>query len=454
MKREFPSAETGNLAEATRTSGELRRALSVGTATAIVIANMVGSGIYTTAGFIAREVGNPWVMLGLWVVGGIVALCGALCFAELGAAMPQAGGEYIFLREAYGQMIAFLSGWMSIFIGFSGALAAVTLTFVSYIHRFFPALTAGGMSGKLVALCVLWILATAHLVGLGPGSVVQRALAAATVCALVVLVGAGFVFGRGSASHFFSAAPPHGNAAVALIYVQYAYAGWGAAAYVAGEIRDPAYTLPRALLSGTSIVTALYLAINALYLYALPPAALANVMAVAERSAAALFSPHAADLVSLVIALSVLDTASGMVMAAPRICYAMGRDGLVPLKADTVHPRLGTPARAILLTASWASVLILFFSAFQRLLVYVGFVVTVFSALAVGAVIVLRYRNPELARPFRVPLFPVLPGIYLAVSFWIAVYVLLERPREALLGILTVVAGLPFYWFQRRRKST
>ncbi|HYL58841.1 MAG TPA: amino acid permease [Candidatus Acidoferrales bacterium] len=423
----------------------------MGTAALIVVANMIGSGIFTTSGFVARDVGSPGWLMGLWLAGGLIALAGALSYAELGAAFPQAGGEYVYLREAYGPFVAYLTGWTSLAVGFSGAIAAATLAFAGYLHSYFPAMDRAGSADKVVALAALWSLTAIHVRGLGPGGVVQRLLTGGTMLAIAALVCAAFTLGHGSASNFNSSAPAHGSVAVSLIFILYAYSGWNAAAYLAGEIRNPRREIPTALVAGTALVTLLYLAMNAMYLYALPIPAMSGVLTIAEKASVALFGPFAAHLVAAMLALALLGSVNAMVLAGPRVYFAMARDGLLPRALGVVDLSRGTPARAVLLQSGWASVLIVFFGAFERLVVYTGFAITVFTAMAVAALIVLRVRRPGAPRPFTVPGYPWTPAAYVIVSIWIVAVTMLTRPTETVLGALTVVAGVPFYFCARRR---
>jgi APA family basic amino acid/polyamine antiporter len=303
---------------------------------------------------------------------------------------------------------------------------------------------------KIVALASLWSLTAVHVSGLGAGGTMQRVLTTSTVIAIVTLIVAAFAFGHGSTANFASSAPAHGSVAVSLIFILYAYSGWNAAAYLAGEIRDPRRSIPAALIAGIAIVTVLYVAMNAMYIYALPIAAMSGVLPIAEKASVAMFGPFAAHLVAAILALALLGSVSAMVVAGPRVYFAMARDGLFPRGIGVLHPSHGTPARAIVLQSGWASVLIVFFGAFEPLVVYAGFAITVFTAMAVAALIVLRVRRPDAPRPFKVPGYPWTPAAYVAVSIWIVTFTTLARPTETMLGMLTVAAGVPFYFCSRR----
>lgn len=431
-------------------SGRLARKIGWFAAGAVVVANMVGTGIFTTTGFMARDLGSPSVILALWVAGGLIAIVGALAYAELGAAIPRAGGEYVFLREAYGAMPAFLSGWTSFFAGFSGAIAAALLGLAGYCTRLAPGVVDAAGGPRTFALAVLWMLTAGQALGAGPGSRVQAVLTATTVAAIAALVATGFAAGHGSLANFASTAPAHGSIAVSLIFVLYAYSGWNAAAYLAGEIRDPARGVPAALLGGTAAVIVLYGAVNAAYLYAMPVGEMAGVLAIGEATARAMFGAHAARMVSGVIALAILSSASAMVLAGPRVYYAMARDGLAPRALAETGARSHAPVCAIVAQSGWTSVLILIFGAFEPIVIYTGFVVAIFSAAAVSAVIVLRVKLPQIARPFRMPGYPWLAILYVAISGWIAIYTIIGQPRAALIGLATVAAGAPMYLLARQ----
>jgi APA family basic amino acid/polyamine antiporter len=458
--------------KSSRGAGLVRR-LGLFTAASVVVANVVGSGIFTTSGYLARDLSNPVALLLVWLAGGILALAGALSYSELGAAMPEAGGEYVYLREAYSPLVGFLSGWMSLFIAFSGAIASTALLFSHYLSHFIPAvepqairwsavwsaLTAWHSISALwqlvppgigVAIGLVWVLAIVHITGLGPGGAVQRLLTSANIACIVLVVIAGFALGTGSVSHIRSGGPAvWGAFPVSLVFVMFAYSGWNAAAYLAGEIHDPGRTLPRALVLGTLVVAVLYLGLNCFYLYALPIDQMAGVAAVAERASVNAFGPVATHLVAVVVMLAIAGCTSAMVLAGPRVYYAMARDGVFPQSIAAVSPRFRTPARSIILQSVWTTILILFWSSLERLIVYTGLALVVFSAMAVLAVFVLRVRRPDLPRPFRVPLYPVVPGLFVLASIWMAVFTLRGRPKESLLGLLTVAAGVPFYFLLR-----
>lgn len=427
------------------------------TAACVLVSNAVGSGIFTTTGFLARDLGDPAWILALWAAGGALALAGALSYAELGAAMPRVGGEYVYLREAFGQVVAFLSGWTSFTVGFGAAIAAAAIGFAQYLAVLLPAVRPEG-AAWLPAVVLVWLLTGIHLLGVEGGGRFQRAITIAKIGGVLVLLTAGFAAGGGSWQHFSgsgSSQPRLGVAAVGLIFVLYSYSGWNAAAYIAGEIERPERSLPRALVAGTIFVTLLYLAINLFYFYALPSSVLgaAPVLPVAEKAAAALLGARASGVVCALLCLSIAGAASSMVWAGPRVTWAMADDGVVPRGLGD-HSRSGAPTRALLVQAVWITLLLLT-GTFEQLVVYGGFAIAIFSALAVACVVVLRRRQPGLARPFRVPGHPWVPASFVLATLWIAGHVLVERPTEALLSLATVAAGLPLYalWSRRGRRG-
>jgi APA family basic amino acid/polyamine antiporter len=428
------------------------------TAACVLISNVVGSGIFTTTGFMARDLGDPGLILFLWIVGAFLALAGALSYSELGAALPEAGGEYVYIRHAYGPFVAFLSGWTSFTVGFGAAIAAAAMGFAAYVLQIFPLDSETGPGAKILALGLIWALTAVHLAGVGPGGALQRLLTILKVGAIVLLVGGALVFGHGNWENLTvidpQVTPSFGTVMVSLIFVTYTYSGWNAAGYIAGEIVNPGRTLPRSMIWGTLFVGSIYIILNTVYFYALPVAALAQppVLPVAEKVSVALFGPAAARFVAIMLCISIAGAASAMVWVGPRVYYAMARDGVFPALFSETWDESGTPGRAIIIQSVWVTLLIVS-GTFEQLVIYSGFALSLFSALAVGAVIILRWRNANLVRPYRVPLYPFVPLFYVAISSLIVLYTAIERPLESLLSVATVFAGTPLYLLWRSRFS-
>ncbi len=442
--------------------------LGPGDGAALVISNVVGVGIFTTPGIVAGMVPNAGAMLALWVAGGVLALAGASAYAELAALRPRAGGEYVYLHDAFGPLAGFLTGWTSFVAGFSGAIAAGAVGLAAYLGRYWPA-AAGETPLKrlslyfftidispraLMAIAVIVALSAVHARGLGPGKLVQNALAGANVVALLVLIGLGFTVGHRGAAPSETAGAPVSPIAwlLAMIPVMFTYSGWNAAAYVAEEVREPGKNIPRALALGTAVVTALYLALNLLYLYALEPAKLAGTVNSGEAAAEALFGERAAAGITAILVVALLGGISAMIIAGPRVYFAMARDAAFPQAAARVS-RFHTPAIAIAAQAAWSALLVLT-GTFEQLLIYTGFAVVLFSAVAVVALFVLRRKHGDEPRPYRAWGYPVAPALFVVASAAMMVSAIMERPGPAAAGLVVMLAGVPVYWWSRRREPS
>jgi len=435
-----------------------------------VISNVIGVGIFTSPGIIAQMVPHPIGMLSVWLAGGLLAFAGAMAYAELAALRPRSGGEYVYLREAFGPLAGFLSGWTSFVAGFSGAIAAGAIAAADYLGRFIPAagvteplarlplgiVTLTVSPRALVAIAAIAALAAIHVRGIGPGRLVQNVLAGGKVAALLVFVALGLAVGQGT-----WAAPAPGQGIVptswllALVPVMFSYAGWNAAAYVAEEIRDPGRNVPRALALGTLGVVVLYLGINALYLYALPVEEIGALnaqgqIAIADAAARRLLGASAAGLLGAVTIVILLGSLSAMILAGPRVYYAMAQDHAFFPAAARVHQRFRTPAVAIVAQAAWSGLLVLS-GTFNQLLTYTGFAVVLFSGLAVSALFVLRYRRPDEPRPFRAWGYPLAPGVFALASLVIVVNAIMREPGPSAWGLLLMASGVPLFWWLRRR---
>ena len=448
---------------------ELDRRLGPLDAAAIVVSNVIGGGIFFVPVLVAQQVSDARAILLVWAIGGTFAFAGAMAYAELAALKPRAGGEYVYLREAYGPLAAFLTGWTSFVAGFSGAIAASAVALADYLGRFIPAAADTTpfltiplpaipivVSPKtIVALGAIAALTLVHVRGLGPGRIVQNALAGIKVVALLVFVAVGFFIGHGNGAQVVaSGSAPATGMLTALIPVMFTYSGWNAAAYVAEEIRSPGRNLPRALGLGTIAVVAIYCALNALYLFALPTKELAAIPgarlidAVAER----LFGFLAGNLVAAFTIVSIGASISAMVLAGPRVYFAMARDGVFPAAAGRVHPRFRAPVAAIVAQSIWSGVLVLS-GTLAQLVSYTGFALVLFSAIAVAAVFVLRRRDPSAPRPYRAWGYPWMPGVFVVASSAMLVNEIWHKPGTSAAGLIIIAAGLPVYWRMRRVRA-
>jgi len=445
----------------------LERRLGPLDAAAIVISNVIGVGIFITPRIIAVAIPHPIGFLAVWLAGGLLAFAGAMAYAELGTLRPRSGGEYVYLREGYGPLAAFLTGWTSFVAGFAGAIAAGALGVSDYLGRFLPVASDATplltvpvpwlplvfSPRTLVALTVITGLALIHMRGLGPGRLVQNTLAGIKVGALALFVALGLGLGRGSLAHLTTEVPSATyNWPLAFIIVMFAYSGWNAASYVAEEIRDPGRNVPRALALGTGAVVLLYLGLNFLYLYAVPIGEIGSdtsseiAMVAAER----LLGPVASTLLGGLAVIVLSGSLSAMTVAGPRVYFAMARDGEFFPAFARIHPRFHTPWVSIAAQAVWSSLLVLT-NTKDQLAEYTGFAVLLFSAVAVSTVFVLRRRYPDEPRPFKALGYPVAPAIFVLASLAIMVAAIAGRPGPSLVGAIIIASGVPLYWLLRKR---
>ncbi|MGE5360109.1 MAG: APC family permease [Bacteroidales bacterium] len=448
----------------------LERRLGPLDAAAIVISNVVGVGIFITPRIIAQAAPHPIAFLGVWFAGGLLAFIGAMAYAELGTLRPRSGGEYVYLREGFGGLAAFLTGWTSFVAGFAGAIAAGALGVSDYLGRFIPA--AGDATPiftvplplvpplvlsprTLVALTAIYGLAFVHIRGLGPGRVVQNSLAVVKVSSLALFVALGLAIGRGSMAHLTApVASASFNLPLAFIVVMFAYSGWNAASYVAEEIRDPGRNVPIALALGTGAVVLLYLGLNVVYLYAVPIHEIANgaQSEIAMVAADALLGPVASRLLGALAVVVLIGSLSAMTVAGPRVYFAMARDRAFFSAAARVHPRFHTPWVAIAAQAVWSSLLVLT-NTKDQLAEYTGFAVLLFSAFAVSSVFILRRRYPDEPRAFKAWGYPVAPALFVIASLAITGAAVAGRPGPSLWGAGIIAAGIPLYLVFRSRQS-
>jgi basic amino acid/polyamine antiporter, APA family len=447
-------------------SASLDRRLGPLDASAIVISNVIGVGIFTTPGIVASMLPNATATLAVWAFGGALAFAGALAYAELAAWRPQAGGEYVYLRESFGSLAGFLTGWTSFVAGFSGAIAAGAVAVAVYLDRFVPGagdatVIAGWSLGPfhvavsqraIVAIIAIVVLALVQTRGVRPGRLVQNSLTTVTVLCLMGFVVAGLIVAQPVAAAIAATRQPPANGwLIAMVPVMFSYTGWNAAVYVAEEVRNPTRNVPLALALGTTCVVALYLGLNALYFRVLPHSELVGSVAVGEIAAGRLFGSAAATLFAGLAILIILSSLSAWTLAGPRIYFAMARDGVFLRSAARVHPRYRTPAIAILAQTVWAALLVLS-GTFEQLLTYTGFSVILFSALAVMSLFFVRIRGKD-TDTFRAWGYPWAPAVFCAVSFAIVANTIVSAPGPAFAGLGVMAAGVPVYWWTTRRRT-
>lgn len=435
-------------------------------ATFIVVASMVGVGVLTTSGLTAYFVGSNQLMLGLWVLGGVIAAAGALTLCELSAALPKTGGDYVYLHEAYGPLAAFLSGWVSFLIGFAAPSAAAAYGSAKFllVPAHLDGATAVYLQRGLATLALLGF-ATLHTTSRGGTVRVQAWITTLKLSLLLLFVVAGLDVGWPRHAHLWDRPPLADTPVVAmmfsLVYISYAYVGWNAASYLAGEIADPQRQLPRAILLGTGGVTVLYLGLNVVYALALSVADLHAivddptntlqfkpdaVVPIAQLAAQRLFGARWSDPFSVAVGLMLLSTLSAYVLTGPRVIYAMARAGQFPriaarLSGPSATPRIATTLQvAVSLTLLWTG-------SFDSLVVYASVGLALFSMLTISSVYVLRVRRPDLPRPFKTPGYPITPAVYLVFTAILTAAAFRERPRVSTYSLLSILAGVPIYYF-------
>ena len=436
---------------------KLPRKLSLFSSTNIVIANMIGAGIFTTSGLLMGDLGNPLLMLLLWVVGGVIALCGAISYSELGTAMPHAGGEYKFLSQLFRPMYGFLSGWVSFIVGFSAPIAASAIGFSEYLFHAFPGISThlglpeNGLK-KLVAILVILLFSFIHLRGTSIGAKVQNYLTVLKVVLIVGVIFAGFLLGDGNFSHFkmegtmISGFGSWKTVGLSLMWIMFAYSGWNASTYIGSEIKNPKKNLSRSLLIGTGIVMVLYLLLNALFIYAIAPADMGGVIAIGGLAVNNLFGSATDTLISLLISFALFSSLSAFIIIGPRVYYAMAKDGYFFKFLAEVHPKFKVPTKAILIQAL-ISIIMVFSGAFDQILTYMGFSLGIFPILGVIGVFRLRASGRSV---IKLPGYPWVQLFYILMGVFILGLAYLERPMESSIALLTVLAGIPFFFIFKR----
>ncbi len=456
---EQPQAETPSV------EAGLRRGLGVGDCTLLVVGSMVGSGIFLTNAHIAAALPSAWLILCAWLLGGVMALTGALSYAELGASLPRAGGHYVYLREAYGPLVGFLDGWLSFVASFPGSMAFVALAVLAYLPTSWqgrPLLGANVLglewaigSNQLVAASIILALSGINALGLRAGAGTQNLLTGVKIAALLGIAAFALASGRGRWESFSAAGQLDiGLAGLggALVGVSFSYLGWDAATYMAAETKRPQVNVPRSLALGTLGVVFLYLLFNVAMFYGVGAAEMAAVKNPTQLAVVRLLGPGWAGLLSAVILVCILGSLNATVMVGPRIYYAMSRDGLFPRAFGSVGTRTRVPVAAIAAQAVWACVIV-FSATLGRILAFTVLVIWLLSAITGAAVFVLRVRRPQLARPYRVWGYPIVPAVFCLSSLGLGINHLRNTPVDLLWLVGFLAAGVPVYVWLRRGKA-
>jgi APA family basic amino acid/polyamine antiporter len=431
----------------------LKRVLGLSDATLLVVSGVVGSGIFLTPGAITLLLPHPGAILAVWLVGGLLSLAGALANAELGAMFPRAGGDYVYLREAFHPAAGFLVGWLSFFVIYAGTIATLAAGFAGGLAPFW-----GLSRGEQLVLAIgsVWAVSLLNYVGVRAGAWANNVTAVLKIGALVAFALLGPLLGSGDIANL---TPIVGEVdglrlsafGLALSPVLFSYLGWNSSVYVASEIREPGRNVPRSLFLGVGICTGLYLLVNAVYLYAVPVAELQGVANAGESAARALFGGMGGRLVAFFVLASILGTLSATVLVGPRIAYAMALDGLFFRGVEQTHARFHTPSIAIFVQAVTATVILLSLETFARALDATTFAILLATMADVAALYRLRGAQPDRPRPYRAWGYPWIPALYLVANAAVAAILLVERPTECAVGLVLLALGLPFYEIFRRR---
>ena len=428
--------------------------VTVVTATAIAVADMIGIGVFTSLGFQVGDIPSGFSLLMLWAVGGIVALCGALSYAELAAAFPRSGGEYNFLSRVYRPAVGFLAGWVSATVGFAAPCALAALAFGSYFQGIVP-----GAPPLLMGLLLIWVVSLILVAGVQQSSTFQNISTLLKIVLIAGLIAAGFMAGGGGTVSFAPSARDIGYMtsapfAISLVFVMYSYSGWNAATYISGEIRDPQRNVPRSLIVATLIVMGLYIGLNAAFLYSTPIEKLAGQLDVGLVAGKQIFGDSGGRLVGGLICLGLVSSVSAMMWIGPRVTMAMGED--IPALSFFAHKTAnGVPARALLVQTAIATVLLVTDS-FEKVLQFIQFSLTLCSFLAVLGVIVLRFTQPHLPRPYKTWGYPVPPIVFMAIMLWMLWYLVTDKPVQSFAGLAMMLAGLLVYayWLSKGKART
>lgn len=453
-------------------TGELKRGLNLLDATTIVIGSMIGSGIFIAPSLMAGYLQTPGLIILLWIVGGVLTVFGGLSYAELAAAMPRAGGQYVFLREAYGPIWAFLYGWTLFLVIQTGFIAAVGVAFAKYLGVFIPAFSENNMivsvgaytvnSAQVVAIVSIIALTVINIFGVRLGAIVQNIFTISKLAALALLIGLSLAIGNGSFSNFTPILTPivpealkmtfFAAFAVAMSKALFAYDAWNSVTFTAEETKDPHRNLPRALVLGTAIVAVVYILANTAYLYIVPIGQMANVPdnRIAAEVAQRVMGAGGLVFITVAILISTFGCNNGLILSGPRVYYAMAKDKLFFEGVKNIHPEYRTPVTSLVYQCVWSCVLTLT-GTYSDLLTYTAFASLLFNVVTVAAVFVLRKNLPTMERPYKVWGYPVVPMMYILVALFFIVYIFVGDVRNSGLGLAIILTGVPVYFYWRRK---
>ncbi len=434
---------------------QLKKELSRFDLTMIAIGSMIGSGIFLTPSIIARAIPFPSLIIFVWLIGGIQALCGALTFAELGSMMPSAGGVYVYLSEGYGKLAGFLYGWAYFLVVNTGGIAALSVAFATYLG-YFVHLNIIGI--KITAVTGIFILTVINVFGVKIGGIFSDLFTLLKLIGIFGVILIGFLLGSSHLTNFSISFYNSTNAwtgiGIAMVGVLWSYGGWQHATYTAGEARNAKRDVPVAMIIAASAVTGIYVIINIAYMYLLPVSSIAASSSLAADAVQTVIGPAGGGLIALAIFISTFGTAGIYTLTAPRIYFAMASDGIFFKQVSKIHPKYNTPYYAIIFQSAWAVILILFWGTFENLISYVVFTDWIFFALTAATIFILRKKMPDAKREYKTWGYPFTPLFFIAIAVWFVVSTLIEKPEQAIAGIIMLGFGLPVYFYWKRKSSS
>jgi len=457
-----------------RNQRSLIRQLGLFDSTMVIMGIVIGSGIFLTTGIMAKSIPSAPLILLAWLVGGLLTFAGALTYAELGAAMPEAGGQYVYLKEAYGPLAGFLFGWILFLVYMTGGIAGLALAFSEYTGHLFPSLSTHRIifsfdihifqnvltynlsAGQLVGVGVIVFLSVCNFIGVGLGKGIQNFITVIKIGTIAGLIILGFTIGKGTPIDWIvnpesmSLTQLIMGFGVSLVAVAWAFDGWNNVNFVAGEIKKPGKNLPLALFLGTLGVTLLYLLLNYIYLYALPIPEISGIVRIAEKATSSLFSTSTGIFISLAVIVSTFGSLNGSILTGPRVYFAMAKDRLFFKKVSQVHPKFHTPGFAIFIQCLWASFLTIM-GTFEQIFTFAMFMAIAFWVAAAASVFTLRKKYPKMKRPYKTWGYPVVPLLFILFSTGILINTLIEKPVESVAGIILTLLGIPVYHYWRKK---
>ncbi|MEN8154547.1 MAG: amino acid permease [Acidobacteriota bacterium] len=461
----------------TNPENSLKRSLNLFDSSMIMVGIVLGSGIFLTTGIMAKALPSSTLILLAWIAGGLITLAGAMTYAELGALFPEAGGQYVYLREAFGPVISFLFGWMMLLIYLTGSVAGMAVAFAEYTGYFFPGLSLNKIilltelnlfnmnfhvsisAGQIVAIGLIIFLSIISALGTGLGKIVQNIFTTLKIILVSGIIILGFLLGKGSPvdlsvnPSMLSIGQLISGFSLALIAVFWAFDGWNNINFVGGEIKNPTRNLPLTLIWGTVFITVVYVLINYLYLYALPLNEISGVVRIAEKAAASLFGGTTSAIITAAILISIFGSLNGSILTGPRVYFAMANDGLFFKRVARIHPKYKTPTFSIFIQALLACLLTLT-GTFEQLLTFVMFIAIVFWIAAAFAVFTLRKKFPDISRPYKVWGYPYVPVFFILALLVVLGNTIIEKPVESLAGLAITISGLPVYFLWKKRPSS